>query len=384
MRTHTLRHLIDSVLLRDLLALLKDNRASMALIVAHLGEVEARKLYLSLGHSSMFEYCIRELHFSDDEAYKRIRAARAGRKFPCLLDALAEGKLHFTAVYLLAPHLKASNVDELVIAATHHSKLEIEEEIARRFPKPDRLAVDSVITPLPSARLAPEPVCLSPTEPMGKLAPEPVEGERSLAGSLVRQSLGNGSAPATAARAPRRENPVARPTPLSADRFALQVTIDRSTRDKLQRAQELLSHCLPSGDVAAVIERALDALIEKLEKRKLAATEKPREARQSARRRHIPARVKRGVWKRDQGQCTFVSDTGHRCRERKFLEYDHVEPVALGGQATEEGMRLRCRGHNQYEAERMFGAEFMRNKRELARGKNANRRGEAEMISSSA
>src|SRR5262245_28762233 len=102
MRNQMLRLLSGSVLLRDLLALLKDNRASMALIVAHLAEVETRKLYLSVGYSSMFDCCIRELHFSDDEAYKRIRAARAGRKFPCLLEALADGRLHLTAVYLLA------------------------------------------------------------------------------------------------------------------------------------------------------------------------------------------------------------------------------------------------------------------------------------------
>jgi len=77
--------------------------------------------------------------------------------------------------------------------------------------------------------------------------------------------------------------------------------------------------------------------------------------------------VKRDVWERDQGQCTFVSDTGRRCESRKFLEYDHVDPVARGGQATVQGLRLRCRGHNQLEAERTFGAGFMSAKREEAR-----------------
>ena len=83
--------------------------------------------------------------------------------------------------------------------------------------------------------------------------------------------------------------------------------------------------------------------------------------------RYIPAHVKRTVWERDQGQCTFVGDTGQRCESRKFLEYDHVDPVARGGQATVQGLRLRCRGHNQLEAERTFGAGFMNAKREEAR-----------------
>jgi 5-methylcytosine-specific restriction endonuclease McrA len=156
--------------------------------------------------------------------------------------------------------------------------------------------------------------------------------------------------------------------PLSAERFAIQFTIDQSTREKLRYAQELLSHQLPSGDVAQVFDRALDALVAQLEKQKFAATEKPRtpSSRPRTDPRHIPPDVKRAVWARDGGQCTFVSDTGHRCGARKFLEFDHEIPVARGGQATIGGMRLRCRAHNQYEAERVFGTGFMNEKRRVS------------------
>jgi hypothetical protein len=77
----------------------------------------------------------------------------------------------------------------------------------------------------------------------------------------------------------------------------------------------------------------------------------------------VPAQVRRAVWDRDQGRCTFVSAKGTRCKARRFLEFDHVDPVARGGQATVDRMRLRCRAHNQYEAERAFGAGFMNRKR---------------------
>jgi hypothetical protein len=69
------------------------------------------------------------------------------------------------------------------------------------------------------------------------------------------------------------------------------------------------------------------------------------------------------VWKRDQGRCTFVGENGHRCEERRFLEFDHVDPVALGGVASVDRIRLRCRAHNQYEAERVFGAKLMNERR---------------------
>jgi 5-methylcytosine-specific restriction endonuclease McrA len=157
-------------------------------------------------------------------------------------------------------------------------------------------------------------------------------------------------------------------TPLAPERFALQVTISKSTHDKLRHAQELLSHAVPSGDVADVLDRALDALIGQLEKRKCGATDRPRTGRQrKPTKRCIPAHVKRAVWERDRGQCTFVGDTGLRCASRKFLEYDHADLIARGGTATVDSIRLLCRSHNQYEAERTFGDGFMHEKRERAR-----------------
>jgi 5-methylcytosine-specific restriction endonuclease McrA len=151
------------------------------------------------------------------------------------------------------------------------------------------------------------------------------------------------------------------------------VTLAKATHDKLRRAQALLAHAVPSGDIAELLDRALDALIERVEKRRHAATSKP-EANPGAKRRsknprQIPADVRRAVHERDGEQCTFVSDTGHRCTETRFLEHDHVHPVARGGPATIENTRLRCRAHNQYEAERTYGAGFMREKRQAAKAR---------------
>ena len=153
--------------------------------------------------------------------------------------------------------------------------------------------------------------------------------------------------------------------PLAPQRYALQVTIDQETHDDLCYAQDLLSHELPAGDVAKVLGMALQALIPQLEKRKFAATNKPRPGRRgsSANPRYIPPDIQRAVWRRDRGQCTFVSEDGHRCSERRFVEFDHVQEVARGGEASIAGLRLRCRAHNQYAAECAYGAEFMWHKR---------------------
>src|SRR6185436_15177654 len=77
----------------------------------------------------------------------------------------------------------------------------------------------------------------------------------------------------------------------------------------------------------------------------------------------------REVSDRDRYQCTFVSASGRRCSEKRFLEYDHIHPVARGGEATVANTRLSCRAHNQFEAERTYGAGFMREKRQAARAR---------------
>ena len=160
--------------------------------------------------------------------------------------------------------------------------------------------------------------------------------------------------------------------PHAAGRFTVQFSMGPGTHEKLRHAQALLGHRFPSGDLAVVFDRALDALIGQLEKRRFAATARPRPSRRaSANPRHVPAQVKRAVWERDGGQCSFVGVGGRRCTARKFLEFDHAEPVARGGRASVDNVRLRCRGHNQYEAERTFGADFMRAKRAAARDARA-------------
>src|SRR6266487_3626377 len=101
MGTFSLVHLCDRDLLRDLAALVARERTATAALLAHIAEVDARRLYLPAGHPSMFHYCVHELHLSEDAAFKRIRAARAARQFPALFPALAEGRLHLSGVALL-------------------------------------------------------------------------------------------------------------------------------------------------------------------------------------------------------------------------------------------------------------------------------------------
>ena len=361
MQRYSLSHLSDQALGRDLATLVARERAATADVVAHIAEFDARKLYLPAAYPSMFAYCVGELRLSEDAASKRIQAVRAARRCPAALAALAEGRVHLSGICLLAPHLTPENAAELLAAATHKTKAQIEQVVAERFPQPDLPSRVQAMSSPASVALrveehAPGHVESVPALPVAEALPVPAPaGPASESGAAAPQ------------HAPGHVGDRSRIAPLAPQRYALQCTLDQAGHDLLRYAQELLSHRVPSGDVADVLLCVLKAAIPQLEKEKFAASEKPRAARRPAPgTRHVPAHVKRAVWKRDDGRCTFVGENGRRCESRHGIEFDHVQEVARGGDARASTIRLRCRAHNQYEAERTFGVEFMRQKRAVA------------------
>lgn len=107
--THSPGTIPDAELLRRLRDILRDSRRTESGLVAHVGEVDRRRLYAREASPSMFVYCTRVLHLSGAEAYLRITAARAARKHPVLLAMLADGRLHLSGIAKLAPSLTREN-----------------------------------------------------------------------------------------------------------------------------------------------------------------------------------------------------------------------------------------------------------------------------------
>jgi hypothetical protein len=344
-------HLSDSALIAEVTRCARDERHATAQLVAHLAELDARRLYLGAGQSSLFTYCRDVLGLSDDAAYNRVEAARACRLFPRILARLVDGSLTVTSVRLLARHLSADNHHELLAAASRRSKREVEELIAHRFPKPD--------TPS-SVRKIPEPTRAPVRVAPPRLVTEPVQDVSGPATTMV-SSAPMPTAPDAvwSCRTASTHRPAVKP--LAVDRYEIRFTASAATRDKLRVAQDLLRHTIPSGEIAAIFDRALSELIEAHSRRKMAVVRRPEKARAVRPAvegsRDVTADVKRVVWVRDAGRCAFLSASGHRCGERAFLEYHHVLPYAVGGQATVANIQLRCRAHNGYEADTFFGAD---------------------------
>ena len=246
--TNTLARLSDDELLRRLSAVLQDSRRTEAELIAHIAEVDARRLFAREATPSMFAYCTERLHLSEDQAYLRIRVARAAREHPPLLQMLAEGHIHLSGIGKLVPHLTSQNREALLERSTHRSKREIEELVAELQPQPD---VPSAIRKLPT-RPVPQPGPDPARPPLALLGPDPVE-------------------PPVATPARRAEV-----RPLAPERYKVQFTASAELRDKLTRLQALMHASVPDGDLAAIIEQAVTEKLERLEAKRFGKTKKPR------------------------------------------------------------------------------------------------------------
>jgi hypothetical protein len=341
-------------------------REATAALIAHLAVLHERQLYRAEGCASMFTYCMQVLHLSEYAAYNRIEAAKAARKYPIILDLLDDGSVNLTTVGLLIPELTPENHVDLLKAARHKTKRQVQELVAQRRPQP---SVPSSIRRLPTPRPAAETFG---SGDLPLLSPA-LSSAAALATTADAPARAEAQAPVPAELQTQARGPMIarRPviSPLAPQCYKVQFTASAETHAKLLQAQELLRSQIPDGDVGEILDRALTALLKDLTKRKFAATDRPRKSSSGrsqgshdtiSRTRHIPAEVKRRVWTRDGGQCAFVAPGGRRCIERVLLEFHHVVPYSTGGEATVENIRLRCRAHNGFEAELVFGRRAYR------------------------
>ncbi len=332
-------------------------------LLSYLAEVDARRLHAEHACSSMWDFCVRRLGMSEGEANRRIAAARVLRQFPLARGYLERGAIHLCAVYEMHKHLTEDNHEELLREASGKSTKAVAEMIAARFPKPD-------VFP-----------CIEPVSPQLELAVATTE----MAPSGTPTSL-----------APPPTPPVVRPRvePLSATRYRVELTVSAETKAKLERIKDLMCHRNPPGDLEKIFDASIELLLVKLEKERLGKTSRPKatkdlpteeqqdpaldaqrdghprgasnpapaeetnEAPQPMRRK-ISRPVRREVFARDGAQCTYVDAEGNRCAARGYLELDHVHAKALGGSDEATNLRVRCRAHNHWHAEQVFGRKYI-------------------------
>jgi hypothetical protein len=243
-----------------------------------------------------------------------------------LLVRIERGDLTLSTMALLRDALTEATYEELVEAAAGKTKAEVHALLAKRSPKPD---VPAAITPIAMQRAIP----------------------------TLEVTLDVARARAAAAAAGPQL------VPLSPTRHKVQFTASDELRSKLERAQDLVRHANADGDLAVVVERAMDLLLEKLEKQRLGKTSRPRQSPTELSRdgdlASVSRATRRAVFERDGERCTFTDAEGHRCPATTWLELDHVVARACGGTSELGNLRVRCRAHNRLHAEQTFGKEHV-------------------------
>jgi hypothetical protein len=289
--------LADDQLLEKLDQFVAEERGRLPFFLACLGEADRRKLPEERGYSSTFDYCVCRLKLSEDEAYRRISAARAAVSRPELLSSLADGLLSLTAVSRIAPHVDRDDAPEIIARAEGKSTRELETILAPLCPeaaKPDRIRTITIAVP---------------------------------------DEKGAGA-------------------PLLTRRVDFSFQGPPELREAIERAKELLSHQFPLGGLDEVLLSVLQDYLQRHDPQTALELGRPAPARGAS---SMPANTRRAVWARDGGRCVYCGPDGIRCRSRRMIEIDHKTPRALGGSDELTNLRLLCRSHNDAERRRLLG-----------------------------
>ena len=400
----SLKGITDKALLSGIGRLSETERKTVLSILLHLIEIERRKLYLSRGYSSLFEFCTGQLGYCESTASRRIRAARCIRDFPSAYRLLASGRVALSNVVKISGVINTGNAGKLLSEIEGRSAREVDLIVSRQRPKSairDRVSPvyirTELLVPIDDANSEGAAGSRSGRKSTANVdrgkSPNSCGSDESAGDAAGTDGTGRGNGysgePATERRMVLEQ------------RFKVQFGADQGFLEKLERVRSLLSTKHHRRlEFAELFEILLDEHIERHSpegracrraerKERKAGQEKQKNqtpgqredsakpsrasrsiesaAKASIRRkpgqelksRHIPRSVRDKVYARDKGRCTFVSPGGRRCGSTWDLQIDHIVPFARGGDNSPGNLRLLCGKHNRLEAERIFGEKHM-------------------------
>jgi 5-methylcytosine-specific restriction endonuclease McrA len=367
----SLRSLSDNDILSRTRALTVQERTTTLLLLAHLNEIERRRLHLKQGYASMFDYCTTGLGYSASAASRRIRVARCIARFPEVCGLLESNEVNLSTISQVSRILSPENKDRVLAQIRGRSQREVEAVVAEYEPRvaipPDR--VRTVVMRVP----------VGTTQGPGK--EKEAQNTPVLVCRTAEEHNRNGCN-SDSPSCPQADTPMASATPKLERRALIQFSASEAFMAKLETIRSLAWHRLPANpSLEQLFELAMDHFIEKedpsarkerREKRedrshaKGGMKREPRPAGERssgtprpARPRHVAAAVKDEVFTRDRGRCSYVGASGRRCASTRALQIDHVEPIARGGKSTPGNLRLLCAFHNRLEAERILGNRWL-------------------------
>jgi 5-methylcytosine-specific restriction endonuclease McrA len=313
----------DQSLISRLTELLARERELRADFIAYLAEYDQRRLYLVAGYPSLFAWLTEAMRMSKASAYRRVMAARLVGRIPAVLEVLRDGRVSLNKLCAMKDILTPENVDDLLRRVAELSEQDV-DELATRMSRPQspgpRDSIRILLPPTPLPRSEPDLFSPPPAGPVAESPPPPPEPLRRL----------------------------------------ITMSVGPEFMQLLDDVRAALSHSHPGASLEVVFAECMKVTLAHKARRVRAEVERPQRRKTTAPRgRHVPAEVRRGVWKRDGARCTFVSDDGRRCSATDRLELHHRVPFARGGPTTVDNLVILCSLHNDLAARRDFGDEHM-------------------------
>ena len=352
-----LKSLSDQKLLSQTKLLAQKERNITIQVIQHLSEIEYRKLHLKRGFSSLFDYTVKELGYSEGSAYRRIKAMKLCREIPETSDKLKAGSLNLMTVSKLQVFFEKQN--KKIIKTQSDLSLKHTQEHQTNFEtqwsgsQSRAFSASTTECAFSQAKTNKAELQRSDSSPRRIDASYPKDQKLNLLkkveGKSSRQTerlLYEIDPDLSVSKEKVRY--------LDKNQIEIKFTLNKNAYENIERLKHLLSHKNPNMSYQELFSILVKLGLDKYDPRqKLKKKEKHGRADQTktdqTSSRYIPVRIRRWIWARDYGECSYICpETKKKYGSKHLLQIDHIHPYSLGGSSGTGNLRLLCAGHNQY------------------------------------
>ena len=274
----------------------RDEHRCTVEIVQTLVRLHASGEHLDNGYSSIFDFLVRGLKYSNAAASRRYKAMKCAQRDPRVIEMLRNHDVSLTT--LATAESSLAEKPELLVQVAGKSAAKVEKI----------LAAESLVPRKP--RESVKRVAVKVEDPLFASASDPAEC-----------------------------------------RVSLRTTLTESDYEDFEKVRAIVSRKKPGASVEDVLIELMGSYLKQHAPKK----RKKRLPQRKSTTRRIPKPVRDEVMLRDGEQCTHVGPDGTRCSAKHNLEIDHIKPWALGGTNEPDNLRVLCKAHNLHRARKTFG-----------------------------
>ena len=341
-----LKLLSNEELIKNLVCLRQKEREITARVLDYLGEVEARRLFALRGYGSLFEFCIKELRYSEGAAARRISAMRMVKQIPKAQESLKSGEVSLSTLSQLQRFVKAKEkIDKKALHNTNQT-----EASDRSNNVPEKQVIDNKCLSSKGAH------CAKGNDQ--QIGDKPQINQAELFEEIKNKSQKQ-CEELFVKLAPESDDLHEKTRLVNEQTTEIKFYVDQKLMQKLEKLKQLLSHKNPQPSWQELIEMMADISLGKLDpEQKMTRSNnaaKSMTPKTIAQQRYIPSSLRQYVWMRDKGRCSYIDPkSGRKCESKHKLEFDHIRAIGIGGETNKENLRLLCHQHNALMAIKTF------------------------------